>query len=292
MSELQPLIILTCMRSYSSLVSCMLGQHPGLYTLPEINPFVETTLERFVKRANLVRPRTLDGLYRAVAQIERRAQNEDAIAFAVRWVRERRNWTVVEVLEHLADRVAPRRVIDKSPSTVLTDHALDMALTQCPDAHFLHLYRHPVATTRSIAKITKHGSGSRARNDPEDSWYDTNRRILRASERIAPGRFMSVRGEDVLRAPDVFLPQICAWLGLSVSDDDLAEMLHPERSPFACVGPPSAPFGNDPNFLRNPVYTPRDIPERPLSEALDWDSSDRYLRLETIAISNQMGYGS
>lgn len=179
MPDPQPLIILTCMRSYSSLVSTMLGQHPGLYALPEINPFVAPTLARFVKRAMLVRPRTLDGIYRAIAEVERGEQSEASIGFAKAWVNEREDWTVGRVLEHLAERVSPRRVIDKSPSTVLTDAALELALTQFPDAHFLHLCRHPVATTRSIARITRHGSGGRAGKDPEDSWYGANRRILR-----------------------------------------------------------------------------------------------------------------
>lgn len=296
MTQQQPLIILTCMRSYSSLVSTMLGQHPGLYGLPEINPFVESTLGRLIDRAMMVRPRTLDGLYRAIAEIEFGAQTDDTVAQAIAWAKERKSWTITRTLDYLSDHCAPRRLIDKSPSTVLSDEALDRALNQCPGAFFLHLYRHPCATTRSIAKITKFKGGgasgrAAARKDPETAWYTSNRRIMRASTRIAPGQFMSVRGEDVLRNPDHYLPQICEWLGLDTSASDLAAMKHPELSPYACMGPAAAPFGNDPNFLRNPVYAQRDIPESPLSDPLDWDTPDRRLRPETIAISHQMGYG-
>ena len=294
MTDRQPLIILTCMRSYSSLVSSMLGQHSGLFALPEINPFVETTIGRFIDQALVIRPRTLDGIYRAVAQIEFGNQSDVAIEKAKAWMAERRDWLITQVMDHIAERCAPRRVIDKSPSTVLWDEALDRAITLCPDAYFLHLYRHPWATTRSIAKITKYGSGtSRAsRKDPETSWYNSNHRIMKASTRIAPGRFMSVRGEDVLRDPEIYLPQICEWLGLETSADDLAAMMHPERSVFACLGPASAPFGNDPNFLRDPVYAKREIPEQSLSTPLDWARPPRRLRPETIAISYQMGYGA
>jgi len=291
MGHRQPLIILTCMRSYSSLVSGMLGQHPALYNLPEVNPFVETTLERFERRAMMVRPRTLDGFYRAVAEIEFGAQTEEAIDRARSWARARPSWTITKAMDHLAARVAPRRVIDKSPSTVLSDEALNRAIAAYPDGFFLHLYRHPGATTRSIAKITRFGSGRMRGQDPETSWYASNRRIIAAAPRIAPGRFMSVRGEDVLADPDRYLPQICAWLGLAATSEDLAAMRHPERSPYACVGPSSAPFGNDPNFLRNPAYVRRDIPEAPLSEPLDWDQPGRFLRPETVAIAQQMGYG-
>ncbi|MCA0045081.1 sulfotransferase family protein [Celeribacter litoreus] len=292
MKDRKPLIILTCMRSYSSLVSSMLGQHSGLYTLPEINPFVETTLGRFERRANMVRPRTLDGLYRAVAEIEYGNQTEKSVKKAIEWTRERAGWTIVDAMNHLADQVAPRRVIDKSPSTVLSDDAINRAITTCPDAYFLHLYRHPCATTKSIAKITKFGSAaSTGGKDPEDAWYSSNLRIMKAASRIPQGQFMSLRGEDVLRDPDNYLTQICTWMGLETTKDDLAAMRHPEKSPYACLGPRSAPFGNDPNFLRNPAYSQREIPERPLSDPLDWDREDRYLNAETVAISHQLGYG-
>jgi hypothetical protein len=279
------------MRSYSSLVSSMLGQHPGLYTLPEINPFVETTLKRFVERAMMIRPRTLDGIYRAIAEIEFGTQTEATIEQAKTWMKQRSDWTIPRAMDHLADRLAPRILIDKSPSTVLSDEALNRALAAYPEGYFLHLYRHPCATTRSIAKITKFAPDGNRRKDPETSWYASNLRIMRASTRIAPGHFMSIRGEDVLRDPQVYLPQICEWLGLQTSPDDMDAMLHPERSPYALIGPASAPFGNDPNFLRNPVYARRNIPESPLDEPLDWDNPSRFLRAETIAISHQMGYG-
>lgn len=294
MPDMQPLIILTCMRSYSSLVSNMLGQHRGLYALPEINPFVETRIRRFEDRASLIRPRTLDGLLRAVAEIEFGGQTEETIRQAQAWMQARRHWELARTLRFLSRCCAPRRMIDKSPSTVLSDEALERAVKAFPDAHFLHLYRHPVATTRSIAKITKFGATARARpqgKDPETSWYLSNRRIMMAATRIKPGHFMSVRGEDVLRAPETYLPQICDWLGLETAAEDVRNMMHPERSPFACMGPPSAPFGHDPNFLRNPAYAKRDIPERPLSDPLDWDSPERRLQPETLAISYQLGYG-
>jgi len=295
MTSQPPLIILTCMRSFSSLVSSMLGQHSGLYTLPEINPFVETTLARYVDRAMMVRPRTLDGLFRAVAEVEFGEQSDDTIEAARAWIKERGRWTITQAMDHLGDRLAPRRLIDKSPSTVLSDTALNRALHDCGHAYFLHLYRHPCATTRSIAKITKFSEGGHGRRnatkDPETSWYTSNRRVMQASTRIAPGQFMSVRGEDVLRDPKTYLPQICDWMGLDTSPEDLTAMMHPERSPFACLGPAAAPFGNDPNFLRNPIYTQREIPEQPLSDPLDWDTPTRQLRAETIAISHQMGYG-
>lgn len=296
-----PLFILTCMRSYSSLVSSMLGQHPGLYTLPEMNPFVEEQIGPYVELATMVRPRTLDGLYRAIAEIEFGDQSEDAIENARNWVSERASWSLTDMLDHVAKAVAPLRVIDKSPSTVLSDENLSRAFRAYPDAYYLHLYRNPVATTRSIAAITGYEGqsseetpGPRAslgRRDPEMSWYAANLRIIQAGATLPPGNFMSARGEDVLRNPEEFLPQICNWLGLSATAEDVEAMLHPERSPYAFVGPEAAPFGNDPNFLKDPAYERREVQELSLETPLDWDSPERHLLPETIAISQQLGYG-
>lgn len=295
MSTPAPLFILTCMRSYSSLVSSMLGQHPDLYCLPEVNPFIANTLGGAINLLQLVRKRTLDGLYRAVAEIEFGAQTEQSLADARHWVSERSDWTATELMDYLGAKLAPAQLIEKSPSTVLQPARLARAIELFPQANFLHLTRHPISTTASIAKITNYGQGlvgpARAPGrDPETLWHRINGTITDAVGQIAPGRFMSIRGEDVLTDPDRYLTQICDWLGISTKPDDLEAMRHPERGPYAMIGPDSAPFGNDPNFLKNPVYAARDIELPPLSAPLDWAGDGRRLRPETMALACQLGY--
>ena len=53
--------------------------------------------------------------------------------------------------------------------------------------------------------------------------------------------------------PDLHLRKIAGWLGLRTDDAAINEMRHPERSPYACFGPPGARFGNDRFFLENPA---------------------------------------
>jgi hypothetical protein len=279
---------MTCMRSFSSLVSGMLGQHPGLYGLPEVNPFLAGTLGEAVAVLRLVRRRTLDGLYRAVAEIEFGSQTEAAVKRAEAWVGERHSWTPTDLMGHLADRVAPRRLVEKSPSTVLTPDRVALALRLLPEARVLHLTRHPVATTSSIAKIAK-GAAAGGR-DPEDAWFGTNLAILTAGAGLPAGRYMAVRGEDVLGDPDQFLRQIAGWLELDATEADLAAMRRPEEGPFAFVGPPSAPFGADPNFLRNPTFICRPIRNKSLDAPLDWAPAGRRLRSRTVALAQILGY--
>lgn len=285
-----PLLILTCMRSFSSLVSTMLGQHPGLYGLPEVNPFLAPTLGATVDVLSVVRKRTLDGIFRAVAEVEAGAQDERAVRAAMAWVRGRRGWSMVEFMDHLAARVAPRRLVEKSPSTALAPDRVEAATRLFPGAPILHLHRHPVATTASIAKITGHENGRGRGRDPEEAWLGANRAILEAGARLPPGRFMALRGEDALEDPDGFLAQVCEWLDLPCGEAELAAMKRPELSPFARLGPPSAPFGNDPSFLRHPAYERRPIPLPPLDAPLPW-AGGRRLRPETVALGEVLGYG-
>ncbi len=290
------LIILTCMRSYSSLISGMLGQHSGMYTLPEINPFVGDSVEEMIAVFKLVRPRSLDGLYRMVAELEYGRQNYDTINQARAFLDEHGTWTPAQLLDYAAAKVAPKIIIEKSPSTSVVAHAIQRALHFCPQAYFLHLYRHPVATTASIARITDFGKAKGLRRslvkDPELSWYATNTAILDAARQIPPGQFISVRGEDILTDPDRYFRQIGAWLGLRTTARDLDEMRHPERSPYARFGPVNAPYGADPNYLENPAFSQRAIVMAPLDAPLSWDVPTRRLLPESITLSMQLGYGT
>lgn len=85
---------------------------------------------------------------------------------------------------------------------------------------------------------------------------------------------------------------MCEWLGLDCTEDDLEAMLHPEDSPYAFVGPDNAPFGNDVNFLEDPHFVRRKIPEARLEGPLDWkmDGRKNGFSKETIRLARQLGY--
>lgn len=296
MASRPKLIILTCMRSYSSLISGMLGQHSGLYTLPEINPFVADTLGETTDNFEMLRPRSLDGIRRLIAELEFGGQSYDRVNNARDWLAERRDWTPHDLMEHVAERLSPRIAIEKSPATSVLKAGIPNALRYCPDAYYLHLYRHPVATTASIAKVTNFGQGKRGllrsfTKDPEVAWYEANIGILNAARDIPRRQFLSVRGEDVLSDPDTYLAQIAAWMGLETTLDDLDAMRRPELSPFARFGPANAPYGADANYLENPKFVQQTIKIPSLNDKLTWADANRSLQPETVALAQQLGYG-
>jgi len=82
----------------------------------------------------------------------------------------------------------------------------------------------------------------RAEIDPQQAWCTLNKNICEFLDTLLQGQQFRVRGEDILASPDSTLRFIIDWLGLEANDDVTAAMQHPERSPYACFGPPSARY--------------------------------------------------
>ncbi|HRY15564.1 MAG TPA: sulfotransferase [Candidatus Competibacteraceae bacterium] len=291
-----PLFILTCMRSYSSLVCGMLGQHPQLYGLLEVNLLAGDTVGGVVKLFRRIRPTSLNGLLRTIAQLEYGAQTEDTVNAAWDWLHPRMNWSTRRMFEHIAAAVAPRRLIEKSPLNVMRPVFLQRMYRYFPQAYYLHLTRHPRPTCRSIQQMVeetdaKKGTRRAEELDPEGLWRRAHENILDFERQLPPGQMMRIRGEDLLSDIDGYLPQIEAWLGIDSTPTTLEAMKHPECSPYACMGPSNAPFGSDPNYLKQPHYQPRPIAEARLDGLLEFRTPRQEVFSEaTRRIAQQLGY--
>ncbi|MEO8893977.1 MAG: sulfotransferase, partial [Coleofasciculaceae cyanobacterium] len=69
MSVPQPIFILGAPRSFTSVICAMLGQHPETYGVPELNLFIDETLDQLTQRLKGIRQFQLHGLLRTVAQL-------------------------------------------------------------------------------------------------------------------------------------------------------------------------------------------------------------------------------
>jgi hypothetical protein len=287
--------VLCTMRSFSSLVCAMLGQHPQLYGLPELNLFVADDIGGMVEYYRR-RPHGMHGLLRTIAEVEFGGQTENTIRQASRWIDERRDWSTGRMFRHIAAAVAPRRCVDKSPVTVRSYEFLARAGTEFPDAEFLHLTRHPRPCGDSIVKFHEEIDSQRGTHwseqiDPETVWLRTNQLILGFRQSLPPGQCLQLQSEELLGSLDCYLPQIAEWLGLATDAESIAPMLHPENSPYSRPGPPGAEYGNDPNFLANSRYAPRPIAPSTLDGELKWGQLDRPgFSPKTLKIARQMGY--
>lgn len=289
-----PLIILCPPRSYSSLVCGMLGQHPALYGMPELNLFQADTLGGLMDRLQASgRNHGVHGLLRASAQLHDGEQSEAAVERARAWLEERQDWSCARVWQHLAEQAAPRALVDKSPATAMLPQFLDRLLAICPDANFLHLTRHPRPTGKSLVKLVDRddwtGPGRKEDLDPEWVWLNAHSNIAAFARKLPEGQLIRLRGEDLLADPDCYLPQICEWLGLRDDDEAITAMRHPENSPFACLGPTNAQYGGDPNFLRAPAMRPFEGEEADLDSELEW-APGRHFGAATRKLAKEFGY--
>ncbi len=295
-----PVLILAPPRSFTSVICAMLGQHPQMYGMPELNLFVAETM---AERVGLIaQPRwSGHGLVRAVAQLVGGAQTVQTVALAQRWIAIRANRRCVSVFQELAAQANPRILVEKSPRTILKAEYLWRARRAFPGARYIHLLRHPRSQCESLWKLGGQAaavqmdaldySTTPATLDPQKAWFGMHVNILTFLAGVPPSQQLRVQGEAVLGDPPRALQQIAAWLGLRTDWQAIEEMLHPERSPFARIGPPGARLGNDPNFLRQPRLRPSSSLQEPrLDGPLPWRNDHEGFTAEVRQLAHEFGY--
>jgi hypothetical protein len=298
----EPLIILSPPRSYTSVVCAMLGQHPEMYGLPEVNLFLAETIH---EREGVIRQQqerwAQHGLLRVVAEVFGGEQTVQTVILARKWLEIRSNSTCVSVLRTLAEKLAPRILVDKSPRTIVATEYMQRARRGFPNARFIQLLRHPRPQGESLFKMTK-GLGA-ARLDALDystdpptvdyqrAWFTQTMNIVTFLDGVPAAQKLRVRGEDLMAAPEIYLRKIAEWLGLRTDDEAIKAMMHPERSPYACFGPVGARFGNDPNFLREPAFRPGGGGKSASLEGpLGWRTDGRGFTPEVKELARELGY--
>jgi hypothetical protein len=295
-----PLIILGSPRSFTSLVCAMLGQHPQMYGMPELNLFIADTLKEFVESLGGYRQIQLHGLIRAVAQLYSGEQTLVSLAMVRRWMVPRLEHSTADIYHELCRKVAPLRIVDKSPVYALHQEYLQRINKAFPNAYFLHLLRNPRTQGESILQIADGAMAVLSDSvdystdpptvDPQLSWYRVQLNIEEFLRSISPVRQMRVLGEELLNSKERHLRAICGWLGVDDGQAALNAMLHPELSPFACLGPLGAHLGNDINFLRSPALRSGHVPCPPLNGPLPWRKDGQGFRPEIMAMAQRMGY--
>jgi Sulfotransferase family len=295
-----PVFVLAPARSFTSVVSTMVGQHPELAGLPELKLFAYPTIAKleaslspyWTKRGITHRS---PGLVRALALLEFGDQGLRGLAAAREWLHARADWSGAQVLDVLLAHLTPREAVEKSPENVAADSTLQDLNIAYPRARYLHLTRHPLTTQASMARHRERLTMPATLGDPTSdvaAWCDAHLRILDFAAKQSRRRVLRVRAEDVLNYPVPTLRAIARWLAIREDDDAIDAMRHPEASPFAQPGPNGSGVigGHDPTFLTNPL--PRRV-NLPLSveQPPDWQGSPR-LWGTTIDLARHLGYGT
>ena len=267
-------------RSFSSVVSTVIGEHPDLYGFPELHTFVGNTVEEMIEVEKSHKKRHASGppgLLRTIAQIHDGIQTNGTIFRAIGWLNERRTWPTKQLLDYFIEAVAPKMGLEKSPVTSQKPEFLERAYASYPDAFYLHLTRHPISTRASWGefvdnKTSRKDGGREERMDRLIGWYMMHSNIVNFTSSLPLGQTLRVKGEDILSEPDTYLAQIAEWLGIRTDAEAITAMQHPENSPYACVGPDAARGGNDPKFMRSPKLRGSRVKEPSLEAFFDTQS--------------------
>src|SRR5713226_5842329 len=103
-----PVFVLAPPRSFSSIIATMLGQHPQMYGLPELELFAAETIGEWWDLCSESTFPRAHGALREVAQLYYGEQTEETVKLARGWLRRRAHFTTGYFLEVLARKVHPR----------------------------------------------------------------------------------------------------------------------------------------------------------------------------------------
>lgn len=315
---LGPLVILAPPRSFTTIISAMLGQHPQMYGLPELHLFSGETLGEWWRLCGQASYNMDHGLLRVTSQLFFGGQTEYTVKRAAGWLRRRSHLTTGALLELIAQDVYPRILVEKSPSVVYRTEFLQRVYRMFPNAKFIHLVRHPRAQGESVMKYLQsrqrlgpvpashwlwHLAGypslsSREAEtmtpisdlDPQRSWYALNMNICEFLDAVPVQQKLRIRGENLLSDPDLILSQIAIWIGVNADSKSITEMKHPERSPYSKLGPPGAEFGNDRNFLNYPFFCMQTIRSENLDDPLSWRADGAGFLPQVRDLAHEFGY--
>ncbi|MFZ1829369.1 MAG: sulfotransferase [Candidatus Competibacteraceae bacterium] len=293
----RPLLILCPGRSFSSVVCTAIGQHPEMYDVPEIYLGLVDSVGELLDMATGYGKKYLAyGLVRIIAQLHHHDQSEDSAQAAWSWLREHRYWTTGQLYHHIAECIAPKRLVDKSPTHGRLENLKRLQVI-FPDAFYLHLLRHPRTNSHSLYQVHRKRLAHwqpdqlpQLTQRVEQQWLNVHRNILTFTGQLSPGRTMQIQGEQLLADPEGYFSQIAEWLEIRTDPAAIEAMMHPEYSPYACIGPPSAPYGNNQGFLEDPRLRIGLPFTGNLHDPLEWSEQGDFFSPETIALARQFGY--
>lgn len=294
----------------------MCGQHPQMYAVPELHLFVAQTMAEWLNLCESATFQMNHGLLRAVAQLFFGVQTESTVRQAAGWVRRRSHVTTGFLLETLAEATHPRLLVDASPSIV---HHLDFmhrAYLMFPHGRFVHLVWHPRAFAESVlegmrelsragplppshwlVQLASISTPSAPQDpsehsilDPQGAWYRLNKNIRDFLDGVPERQKLRICGESLRMNADEVLGQFADWMGLRTDGAAIQLLKHPERSPYATLGPANAPFGTDAFLPGTPSLFSTSECKDSLDEPLPWRKDGQGFFPEVKELARDFGY--
>ncbi|MEM9917682.1 MAG: amino acid adenylation domain-containing protein [Bacteroidota bacterium] len=209
------LFILAPPRSGTSLLRVMLAGHPDLFAANELQLLGFQDLKERHAAYNGKFALWKEGLVRTIMALND-CDADTAKGFLQNCLSE--NWSTQQMYQHLQSLVAPRLLVDKSPSYALDKNALIKAENDFEEPLYIHLVRHPYAMVSSFEKMHMdqvmylHPHSYNARQTGELIWTCSHQTILKFLQDIPTGRHHRVVYEDLVRQPEKVMRKLCEHL--------------------------------------------------------------------------------
>lgn len=218
--------VISAPRSGSTLLRVMLGGHPQLFAPPEMDllPFQDLAQRR---DALIQDPSMLEGATEAV-MAAKGIRAEEAEKHMQDFQDQKLG--IPDFYAQLQQWVAPKLLVEKSPSYALNPATLNRADRYFPSAKFIHLLRHPYGMIHSYeqARLDLLFSAEMRQSMPftrrqlaEMTWILSERNIRAFFRTLAPERHHLVRYEDLVQAPQQTMEALCSFLGIEFHPDVL-----------------------------------------------------------------------
>ncbi len=210
----QPIFIVGCPRSGTTLLQCMLSEHENTFSLPETHFFRPILPILKLKPMDVLAPESLEKIYAAVVEkmglvLPQDVQSNNSVQA------EEGTLTPADVFCQVVERYRPerdlhkaRRLVEKTPLHVLH---MEEILGCFPTARFINLVRDPRDVVSSRMNLPS--SQSRPIKSLAKEWNKCVNAAARFSN-IHPDRLLTLRYEDLVSDPMQSLYRVCQFLEL------------------------------------------------------------------------------
>jgi hypothetical protein len=295
-----PLLVLSAPGAEAARLAAMLGRHPAAYGLPELNLHLAPTVEGLLSVFQVTQGNAQDGLLRVVAELYCGGQGDADIDAAREWLKRRADWSSMELLNELGERIAPKLPVLAESSLAWRLLDVEAWLARVPDARVLQVVRHPRTQCAELASRLqgplfvppdyKDYGVDPAVIDPQLAWYRINRNIGQSLGALPAAQRRQVQAEDLFAAPEDTLRELCGWLGLPFGEAALYRMMHAEDGPYARIGSTAAPYGMELEFHEAPQFSGRLRPRLGLEGPAEWRRDGKALAAEVVTLARSYGY--
>ncbi|MFZ8201755.1 amino acid adenylation domain-containing protein, partial [Alteromonas portus] len=216
--------ILAPPRSGTTLLRVMLAGHSMLFSPPELELLWFESLgqraEHFTGRKSFWREGTLEAL-KHLKQID----GFDAEQLLAQF--EHENVSISDFYRNLIDLSNGRILVDKTPTYAYRLSSLEMAEKIFPNAHYIHLVRHPAGMINSFEKASLHQILYLNEHDYSSAklaelvWYESQKNICQFLANVPQERHLQVHFEDLVSDSDSVMRSICGFLDIEFVNEVL-----------------------------------------------------------------------